>query len=56
MQNTKQHPFLIHADSVHTICVLFLAFLVNRMHDVALKRKIRKKESKKAALAVITPA
>jgi len=23
VQNTQQHPFLIHAGSVHTICVLF---------------------------------
>jgi hypothetical protein len=26
VQNTIQHPFLIHADSVYTICVLFLIF------------------------------
>jgi len=24
VQNTKQHPFLIHAGSVYTICILFL--------------------------------
>ena len=27
VQNTKQHPFLIHAGSAYTICVLFLFFL-----------------------------
>ena len=25
VQNTKQHPFLIHAGSVYTICVLFFS-------------------------------
>ena len=27
VQNIKHHPFLIHAGSVYTICVLFLFFL-----------------------------
>jgi hypothetical protein len=26
LQNTKLHPFLIHAGSVYTICILFLCF------------------------------
>jgi hypothetical protein len=29
-QNTKQHPFLIHAGNVYTICVLFLSFFSNK--------------------------
>jgi len=28
MQNTKQHPFPIHAGSVYTLCVLLLCFLL----------------------------
>jgi hypothetical protein len=35
IQNTKQHPVLFHANSVHTICVLFsLSFLCHFVEGV----------------------
>jgi hypothetical protein len=29
VQNTKQYPFLIHAGSVYTICVIILSFFLS---------------------------
>jgi hypothetical protein len=32
VQNTEQHPFLIHAGSFYTMCVIFLFFLSPAVH------------------------